>query len=59
MRSDDRGCHYVDCMFCGTEWIVSRYVKEPYECPYCRAMYKNLKSTTKTKKGKVQNYGKN
>lgn len=59
MRSDDRGRHYVDCMFCGTEWIVSRYVKEPYACPYCRAMYKNFKSTTKIKKGKVQNYGKN
>lgn len=56
MRTDDRGHHYVDCMFCGQEWIVSRYVKEPYACPYCRAMYKNFKSTTKIKKGKVQKH---
>ena len=40
MRTDDRGHHYVDCMFCGQEWIVSRYAKEPYACPYCRAAYK-------------------
>ncbi len=56
MRTDNRGCHYVDCMFCGTEWIVSKFAKEPYACPYCRAMYK---TTTKIKKGKVQKHGKN
>lgn len=54
MRTDDRGVHYVDCMFCGTEWIVSRYVKEPYACPYCRAMYKKLIHHNQKKKGKVQ-----
>ena len=58
MRTDDRGYHYVDCMFCGTEWIVSKFAKEPYACPYCRAMYKNFNPPRK-KKGKVQNYGKN
>ena len=42
MRTDDRGHHYVDCMFCGTEWIVSKFAKEPYACPYCRAMYKKF-----------------
>lgn len=47
MRTDDRGVHYTDCMFCGTEWIVSRYVKEPYACPYCRAMYKQFKPIQK------------
>lgn len=52
MRTDERGVHYVDCMFCGQEWIVSRTVKEPYACPYCRAMY-NLIHHEK-KKGKVQ-----
>ena len=54
MRTDDRGTHYADCMFCGQEWIVSRKVKEPYTCPKCRAVYKNFRSTTKLKKGKVQ-----
>ena len=55
MRTDDRGIHYVDCMFCGQEWIVSRFVKEPYACPYCRAMYKNFNPPRK-KKGKVQKH---
>lgn len=58
MRTDDRGVHYVDCMFCGTEWIVSRFVKEPYACPYCRAMYKNFNppQSKKKKKGKGQKH---
>lgn len=46
MRTDDRGVHYVDCMFC--------FVKEPYACPYCRAMYKNFNPPQSKKKGKVQ-----
>lgn len=56
MRTDERDVHYVDCMFCGTEWIVSRFAKEPYACPYCRAMYKkfNPPQSKKKKKGKVQ-----
>ena len=56
MRTDERGVHYVDCMFCGQEWIVSRFAKEPYACPYCRAMYKkfNPPQSKKKKKGKVQ-----
>ena len=55
MRTDDRGVHYVDCMFCGTEWIVSKFGKEPYACTYCRAMYKNFNppQSKKKKKGKV------
>ena len=55
MRTDDRGTHFADCMFCGQEWIVSRYVKEPYTCPKCRAMYKNLKPTTVRRKQNVKN----
>ena len=49
MRIDKKnGAHYADCMFCGTEWIVSSCVKEPYTCPYCRA---NFRSATSKQKG--------
>lgn len=54
MRTDARGVHYADCMFCGQEWIVSRFVKEPYACPYCRAMYKNLIHHNQKRKRKVR-----
>ena len=47
MRTDDHDVHYTDCIFCGQEWVVSRFVKEPYACPYCRAMYKNFKPIQK------------
>ncbi len=50
-RVDDRGTHYADCIFCGLEWIVSSQVKDPYTCPYCRALYKKLKPTN-TKKAR-------
>ena len=39
-RTDNRGSHYADCIFCGKEWIVSAMVKEPYTCPVCRALYR-------------------
>ncbi len=50
-RTDDRGTHYADCMFCGREWIVSRMVKDPYTCPHCRALYKQ-KPVKKVRKKK-------
>lgn len=57
MRTDDRGVHYTDCIFCGTEWIVSRTVKEPYTCPHCRALYKQFKPTQKRGKKYGRKYG--
>lgn len=54
MRTDERGAHHAVCMFCNEEWIVSKFVTEPYTCPLCRAKYKTFSFTT-TKKRKRGN----
>ena len=50
MRTDERGAHHAVCMFCNEEWIVSKFVTEPYTCPLCRAKYKTFSFTTTKKK---------